>query len=280
MRPECLPDFPTPPPKLRGGVRRGRLRTRVLPIDTVGFDDCVQGVGGDVDGNPVNTGVLLPSMPGVWYRVLLATADLNTGDSLIGYYQGLSLLAEIVTGEETSARTYIEERWIESNTWRYADGGGVWTITRDRLQAVTYAPGPLDQESFVFSDCDTCGLLYQTATIPPLDGSTKYPGYLGLTAYTPPGLQGSAVLVERGIREPMQRSRVKPLVVPVDAPTRFRFYVDVRQTNPSTRGTPTLGDDASTYAVTGLPPEESFQQLFLSTSRYGRAYGALIVKRR
>lgn len=272
-------------------------RPRVLvtreDISAAGFDDFrqaeVAGGSGDPLVAPTGSGIRIPLQPlvNVAYRVLLAVVDLDDGDAIVGIRQGAEIGAIAGGGVEGAplAPMYPVVRPVVTYNWAFVDSRWVWTLTRQPLPTASIRRGPLDQDSFSFEDSTSSALVYATATIPAPAGAAL-PGYLGLTAYTPPALRGTPKMVLRDIRYPWDGANSEENVYfRVERPERWRLYCDVMQTNPVTRNAPTLGTNTNTLA-TSMPPEEMFLQFCqgLSTSFavlpvVWRVHGRVIVER-
>jgi hypothetical protein len=251
-------------------------------IATAGFDPFRQ-LAPDAFGSPASTGILLPPAPGFQYRVLLCSADLDVGDSLIGLRQYIDLVAYVGSGEGGGgAPIYPVRQPIDDGDpmFRLIDGGDTWTLTREPKVSPPRVQGPFDQDSFIFRDSEGSALVYEAAGFPAL---SPFPGYLGLNAYTPPPMRGTKVLSVRDRRWPWTKQSNRRIDYQCDSPARFRFYVDVLQSNPATRNIPslTVGDGYS------LPPPEGFlQQTFGGPDGpagglavYGWVAGAMIIQR-
>ena len=245
-------------------------------IASFGFDEFLQTLGGDPSGSPVSVGLRVPSLVpagGAWYLFLCARADLDPGDAIVGFRQLLHVGFPFNGNEDPTAAPLLPyEREVTSPGWHFADGNAAWFLTTQSLDvASTMRGGPLDQESFRFEDASTPALLYETATIP---SPPAAPGYLGVTAYAPPAMQGTCQLMLRDVRATWHR-RGK-FHFPINSPTAVRFYAAVRQTSPSTRFQPSL--TGSDFSIEGLRPEDNFVQFFPSAV-YWRVGASLIVKR-
>ncbi len=253
------------------------MRTERKEIATVGFDDFAI-LAPDPWGKPVRTGVRIPALPGVRYRILAATAQLNAGDALTHLRQFLQVGAPVGTG--TDSPTYPFYPFVldvKSSTWRFTDGETCWTLTLEPNPSYRNTTGPWDQPSFKYDDADGSTMLYATASIPVGGGAD--PGYLGLTSYTPPPMRGTIIHAWRDVRNPWDRINRHEFRYPIVRPTKARVYVDVLQTNPSTRATPALATIPNLYNIPGLFPEDNALQLFRPTLRYWAAGCALGIER-
>ncbi|HZU82017.1 MAG TPA: hypothetical protein VE987_03825 [Polyangiaceae bacterium] len=269
-------------------VRETRTHRRE-EITAQGFDDfrqlLVPGTGSDPLGWPGSTGLRVPSFAATTaYRFLLAAADLDDGDMVVGIRQGLEIGAIAASVAEGSGNPvppmYAEIRPVVTYNWRFADAAWAWTLTRQPLSSWQYTPGPNDSDSFAFEDSLTPALLYASANFPV---APVFPGYLGLSAYTPPAIRGNKVLVARDIRWPFDSPQAnEELWIPVHRPERWRLYCDVFQTAGETQ---TFANGTDVRQITGLVPEEEF--LFFINAASGialgptvwRVHGRLIVDR-
>lgn len=255
------------------GAAVGRARD-VLETASFGFDDYLAGVGGDPAFGYSSVGLRVPVLAGVRYLFLGARADLDPGDAVVGYRllatQGF---ADNGSSEAPDVAPLLPfERPIEAPQWHPPDGFISWHLMGEpKAPAGAWRAGPLDQESFVFEDSSTPALLYETATIP---SPAAAPGYLGLTAYAPPVMRGTSILTLRDLRAPWHKPA--KMRFEIDRPTTIRFYIAVRQTDPSTRLT--LALDPSDFTVNGLTDEDNFAQAFPGYV-YWRVGVGLIVER-
>jgi hypothetical protein len=251
------------------------MRRERVEIATVGFDDYAI-LAPDPFGVPLRTGIRLPALAGVRYRILAATCDLNAGDAITHLRQFLEVGSPEATGDDDTFPVYPFVLQVTSSTWRFIDGNTTWTLTLDKNVAVRNTHGPWDQPSFNYDDGGTSTLLYRTANF--LTPKTA-PGYLGVSSYTPPPMRGTVARVWRDIRNPWDRINRHEFRIPIVRPTRARVYVDVLQTSTETRETPTLGAQTNPYNVTGLRPEDNALLMFPDTLRYWAAGAALGVER-
>lgn len=254
------------------------LRER-LELATVGFDDFA-GLAGDPWGGANRTGIRLPALPGVMYRVLGASAQLDEGDVVTHLRQFLTIGAQVPgnSDEPSSPPSYAVEKDVTSPTWRFPDGWSVWTITLEPLRPPRVRAGQFDSQSFAYDDSDSPALLYETAAFA---GGATAPGYLGLTGYTPPAMRGTVAMVFRDMRNPWALLHPKEFRIPIVRPTKVRVYCDVLQTNPGTREIPVLfTPTVPVYVIEGLRPEDQTLQLYRSTLRYWATGCALGITRR
>jgi hypothetical protein len=230
---------------------------------TTGFDDFLELLGDP----PFSTGLRVPPLVGPLYRFLACVADLSYGDTVVGLRQFASIAAYLPqTGVgPPPAPVYPEWRPIVTPGWRFSDTAPLtWIVTLEPLFNFHRVTGPFDQDSFILRDTTGPALVYETAAFPVLP---LLPGYLGLSAYTPPPIRGHKVALLRDIRFPQQQNEFHALRLPMRSPTRVRVYVEAEQTNPETRlatDLTTLLTPAQLSFVGGMVPEEQFLQDFRS----------------
>ncbi|MGH2998476.1 MAG: hypothetical protein ACRDNM_04170 [Gaiellaceae bacterium] len=239
---------------------------RTLPtrqeVISVGFDDFLELTGTP----PFSTGLRVPPFVGPTYRFLACTADLNFGDEVVGLRQFAEIAAYILEGGEVPppAPVYPEKRPIVTSGWHFVDTAPMtWTVTFEPLANFVRRRGPFDQTSFILRETTGPALVYETAAFPAFP---LLPGYLGLSAYTPPAMRGIKQYSLRDIRFPIQQNEVFAIRRPITTPTRVRVYVDVQQTNPATRNAPDFSTSLSAqqlfFVAGGMVPEEQFLQDF------------------
>jgi hypothetical protein len=236
-------------------------RTRQEVI-SVGFDDLAE----LTTPNPYATGLRVPPLVGVTYRFLACVADLAAGDEVVGLRQFAEIAEyELETGDSPPpAPVYAERRPIVTSGWHFADTAPMtWTVTFERLANFWRSPGPFDQTSFQQYDTTGPALVYESAAFPVFP---TLPGYLGLSAYAPPAIHGIVQDELKDIRFPIQQNEFFAIRRPIVGPMRVRVYVDVQQTNPSTRFVPSLRTSLTAqqlFFVGGaMSPEEQFLQAF------------------
>jgi hypothetical protein len=231
----------------------------VLEAASFGFDEYLQGFGSDPALSPVSVGLRVPALAGVWYLFLGARADLDPGDAVVSYAQLVTIAQPKSVDPDTplAAPLIPFERSVSSPQWHPPDGFvSMHVTTQPKIQAGPWRAGPLDQEGFLFEDSSTPALLYESATIPAVPSA---PGYLGLTAYTPPAMRGQSILTLRDLRAPWHRpARMR---FTIDRPTTIRAYIAVRQTNPDARAEVVI--PPTDYTIEGLGPEDNFAQAFV-----------------
>jgi hypothetical protein len=232
------------------------MRTQRLEACSVGFDDFVQLTGGP----PVATGLRVPPLVGPTYRFLAATVDLTVGDTVVGLRQ----FASIASYPVLAGGVYPEWRPIVTPGWRFIDCQPLtWSVTFEPLVNFVRRRGAFDQESFISRDTSGPALVYETAAFPAFP---LLPGYLGLSAYTPPAMRGHKQYELKDVRFPQRQNEFFALRWPVSSPTRVRVYVDAQQSNPATRRKPNFGVSLPAadlfFAPGAIVPEELFLQDF------------------
>ena len=264
---------------------RNRRRHEVA---SAGLDDFLATLGGHGTGLRVpaavaGTGEGAPLFPP--YLFLLAVADLVPGDALAGVAQIATVAAPQSSSAQDGAPFYPFEREITSPLWHPPDGFIEWILTADRTPPSSTKTGPLDQDTFIFEDCETPCLLYETAHFPAVPTA---PGYLGLDGYTPPGIRGESILTVRDLRYPWtDRNTLRSLLYPAHTNTRLRLYARVQQTSAITRiGIPINGQSPIFFQYPGaFGPEDQLLAasqggaLAEDTFQYWRVGGRLILDR-
>lgn len=250
-----------------------RRARETLEVASFGFDEYLQLVGGDPANGTSSIGLRVPALAGVRYLFLGARADLAPGDSLVGFRQLATIGFAQSANETPSVAPLIPfEQAIESPWWHFPDAFISWHLTLDSLgQEATPPTGPNDSDSFHFEDSSTPALLYETVGFP---GAPAAPGYLGLNAYTPPAMRGTSHMTLRDVRAPWHRPC--PMLVTVERPTCVRFYIDVLQSNPGTRGA--QGLTADLFTINGVAREDNFWGAFVD-ARYWRVGVGLLIER-
>lgn len=246
------------------------LRRQRAEVFSSGFDDFAELTGSP----PIATGLRVPPLVGPTYRFLACVAELSDHDELVGLRQFAKIAAYLFEGDVAAPPFYPEVRPIETPGWHFADTASiVWTVTLEPLANFVRAQGPFDQLSFVQYDTTGPALVYNTAAFPlfPI-----LPGYLGLSAYTPPAMRGKRLLRLSDIRFPQTQNEFFAIRRPIEQPTRVRVYIDVQQTNPSTRFVPTV---SAPPFPNGLVPEEQFLQDFPSLAVMHTVGAALVFDR-
>ena len=159
---------------------------RVIEIATTGFDEFLQGIGGDPFSGASSMGLRVPTLatpdPNHRYLFLLASFSLGEGETSIirGYRQFSSL------GFDTGDGRFFEQEILSPN-FRLPDGNISWHLRRiggPNAQGIPKVdPTPLDLPSFKKNWADGPCLLYHDYTI-----AAGNRIYTQLTAYNPPTL--------------------------------------------------------------------------------------------
>lgn len=256
---------------------------RVIEIATTGFDEFLQGTGGDPFGGAYAMGLRVPSLatpdPRSRYLFLLSSFSIGEGATVTirGYRQYASL------GFSTGVRFF--EQPIVDPAFRLPDGNISWHIQRlgpARQQIAQVDPTPRDLWSFKKQWADTPALLYQDYTIA---AGNKI--YTQLLSYTPPMLGkpwGTALSSGHqgtfyDMRAPWNTSQAwEALDMVVEGPDTVAFFASVYQS----AGDYSIASAPLDFAG-GLTVEEQFIGNFGdgdSTPRpkYWRVGGSLIVE--
>jgi hypothetical protein len=238
-----------------------------------GFDDFLQLTGADQASTPVWDGLRVPD-PAIspYYLFLLATTALVEGDEIVGIKTGIELGVPFEAGGVPPIAPLVLN--VTTPLWRgFTDGAHSFILTVAAERPSQRRTGPFDGlASFSFEDSESPALVYETAVV-----GTALPGYLGLTAYTPPQLIGVSILNTRGVRYRMDDGAQESLRYVVDRPMRARLYGLVKQTDTSdttTRFIPTL----TATQIAALCPEDRFVNAFgvVNGARYWNIFGAIV----
>lgn len=258
---------------------------RVIEIATTGYDEFLQGVGGDPDGGSYAMGLRVPTLatpdPQSRYLFLLSSFSLGEGDRarIRGYRQYASL------GFEVAGRFW--EQPISAPAFRLPDGNISWSIRRlggPNAQGIAKTgPAPGDLWSFKKFWADTPALLYESYSI-----AAGNRIYTQLSSYTPPllgrpwgtslssGHQGTFY----DLRAPWNTGQAwYSLDMEVEGPDTYAFFASVRQT----AGQYAIADTPLAFG-NGLTAEEQFIGNFGGVGEgesrpiYWRVGGSLIVE--
>jgi hypothetical protein len=227
-------------------------------VISVGFDDFLQLTG----AGPYSTGLRVPPLVGPTYRFLACACDLTDGDSVRGVRQFAAIAS--YRPLPAPAPVYPETRPVVTSGWHFVDTQPpTWTLTFEPLANFVRRAGAFDQTSFLLRDTTGPALVYETAAFPAIP---LLPGYLGLSAYTPPAMRGIRQYVWKDIRSPIQQNEFRAVERPIHRPTRVRCYVDVAQTDAAHRPAPDFRAGLTAqqlfFVGGGLVPEEQFLQDF------------------
>jgi len=237
-----------------------------------GFDEQLQGVGGDAYGTPFFTGLRVPTLasPSVSNRYLFMLCGFQLAERVKARIVGWRQLATIGL---VSAGNLLEQE-ILSPVFRFPDGNISWhlrMVPGDLLESLTGGlPPPISPtNNLAFRMSNTPALLYETAT---LTGSGNY---VDLTAYTPPNLgrpYGEPVgqfTTLPDLRTPWRDAHAwSALDLPIEGPGFFALFASVKQTAGTSHAAPTN------------PGGEPIEWQFIAnhpTAIYWRVGGALIV---
>lgn len=253
---------------------------RRVDMTTAGFNENLQTFGGDFAASMNGTGLRIPVLPHVTYRLLCAKVNLDEGDRIVGVIPWLVIAARILPAQQAGG-AFILPKHVETPSWCFQDTPPVcWTITRRKKTSFRQPTGPLDQLSFRLRDTDDCAVVYETATIP---GAPILPGYLGLTAYAPPKIIGAVQFVWRDVRGLWNHDGASHPELCADGPEEWRVYADVFQTDPNVetgRFQPNLPTNGFTPFIS---PEDGFVaycNTLSSPARYHTAGVRVVVDKR
>lgn len=260
-----------------------------------GLDDFFATLGGHNTGIRVPAAAISEGEPHhpLDYLFLLHCVDLVPGDELVGLAQLLTIAAPQVVSPPQGppagpaapaapvlSPVYPGEKEIVSPVWHFPDAYSRWFLTEDKKPPSGGSTfGGSDSDTFRFEDSDTPALLYETVHFPAVPLA---PGYLGLDDYTAPGIRGSVVLESRDLRWPWSDLQPFPsLRKPVDTPTRFRFYLRLRQSDPGTRIKLPLPNTLFFQFPTSFTPEDGYlvasqTVLTADTLQYWRCAGRIV----
>jgi hypothetical protein len=285
-------------PEGHGYGRSHRLR---FEVSTTGIDEALQGVSADpfpTSGYSTTTGLRIPAVLSVTetpatqprYLFSLASITFQNGIKLLGIRQGLTI------GVDANEGVGVErplEMWVKTPTFRFVDGNVSWHCVIEPQPQISQAMPTTNAQNWVKSQSDNPAMLYQSFFNTNLTTTGAPVLYIeGLTAYTPPDLT-------RGWQPVAGLGNIHDLRFPWDSPSawhafgdhgidiegggRLSLYASVLQSNPATRGSPTiLPTNLSAYAC----PEECFIEDFSTTPDeiplgpvFWRIMGALLVEK-
>jgi hypothetical protein len=277
-----------------------RLR---LEVSTTGVDEALQGVSSDpgpASAYSTWTGLRIPAVlnaaetPATQPRYLFCLASLTFQDGikLLGLRQGLTI------GCDANEGTLPErpmEAWVTTPTFRFVDGNVSWHCVVERQPKIIQGQPNTSTQNWQKLQSDGPAMLYQSFTNSNVNPATGAPIVysLGLTAYQPPALSGTweelaGASNMHDIRFPWSSSTAwssfGPEGVDILGAGRLSFYASVLQSNPLTRGLPTL---SPTSLSSNAAPEECFIKDFstvIAENNLGpvfwRVMGALLVEKR
>jgi len=270
-----------------GGVAAG-LRSRLLAgrheIVPATLDPFVELLSSDPYGQPVGTGVLVPSTstatfipagaPPSQYRYLflLAREQFNSGEQgvrLTGIRQYAELMAT-VEGTNGSPNAIFRKQ-IESPLWHPPDGSISWhvMVIPKFWQSTRNVQ---NTDSLMFRDSKGPALLFETFAGP----------QFAPTAYTPPNAGrpwgkplGSVSLGNmHDLRYRWRTGYLEQMLdIPVPLPCDVALFASVRQNDPLTN--PCAGI-FTPCQFAALSPEDQFLTSFCASAQYGRIAGSLV----
>lgn len=281
-------------------------KTIRLEVATSGVDEALQGETSDpftLVGVPTYTGLRVPpvlfagitpsSLPISQPRYLFTLASLTFQGNvrLMGLRQGLTIGIDAAKGTPPERPL---ECFVKTPTFRFVDGNVSWHLIVDRQPSPPQQVAT-DTQNWRFRQSDSPAMLYETftnTTLQPDGAPVLY--NVGLTAYTPPatpmgakweGVSGMGNM--KSLEFPWQSADPWKCFgdrgIEVTGGGRLSLMASVLQTNPNTRGAPTL---VPTSLSSNAAPEECFVQDFTSTvgeelnigPNYWRIMGALLVE--
>jgi hypothetical protein len=258
---------------------------RIIEIASSGFDEYLQGLGGDPWGGSAAVGLRVPTLAtpdkDSRYLFLLASFTVGEGASVVikGYRQYVSL------GVALSPTRFVEQE-ITSPAFRLPDGNVSWAIRGlGPPNAGGYpkqGPTPLDLRSFKKNWADASCLLYRDYTI-----AAGNRIYTQLESYVPPNLGrpwGTALPAGQhgnfvDLRTPWRSGRAwTSLDVHVDGPSTVAFFASVHQST----GVYSVAAPSASFSGMNIP-EEAFMANFgggedAPRPIYWRVGGSLIVE--
>ena len=258
---------------------------RIIEIQSAGFDEYLQGVGGDPQRGGSYVGLRVPALASTPdNRVLFLGAAFSISDGakarIIGARQ-LVTIGEVLNPGTDTARPVEQE--VTSAVWRFTDGNVSHHLRQigppNGQGQPAVVQGPLDAPSFKYRWAMAPALLYQAASV-----AAGEP-YTNLTAYTPPN--GGAPFgrpIENGFEQGAlyglsfnrRTSQAwESLSIDIEGPDTVAWFIPVKQTNTSTRVALTPPEGG--FVSGGLPPEEAFLQNF-PNAIYWRVGVSLIVE--
>jgi hypothetical protein len=228
------------------------------------------------------------------YLFCLATRKIMNPCKLIGIRQGVTIGNLFITdnGEEPPS-AYPLEFFVTTPTFRFVDGNISWHLVyEDNAYPEPHELTITDTNNWAFNVSDGPSMLYRTFTNAIVGPNGEPLDYaVGLTAYSPPQLQGSWKPVADDLKcfydvrfkydnghawEAFGEEGIN-----LEVGRRISLYASVLQTNPGARpfGPSEIGVAPNLEAPNGLPPEESFICLMGNLTDgaiYWRILGALI----
>ena len=272
-------------------------------ISTTGVDEALQGVSSDpgpASAYSTWTGLRIPAVlsalatPATQPRYLfcLASVTFQNGIRLLGLRQGLTI------GRDANQGTPPEwpiECWVTTPTFRFVDGNVSWHCVVERQPKINQGQPNTSTQNWQKLQSDGPAMLYQSFTNSNVNPATGAPIVYsqGLTAYVPPSLSNSWEPVAgasnmHDIRFPWNSGHAWSSFgqggIDIEGGGRLSFYASVLQSNPLTRGLPTL---SPTSLSSNAAPEECFIKDFSTVVDeddlgpvFWRIMGSLLIEKR
>jgi hypothetical protein len=286
-------------PKGHGYGKSHRLQ---LEISSTGIDEALQGVSSDpfpANGYGTSTGLRIPAVLAVGstpvtqprYLFCLASTTFQDGIKLLGIRQALTLG---VDANEGVAPERPIEMWVTTPDFRFVDGNVSWHLVIENQLARSQSMPATNAQSWAKLQSDSPAMLYQTFTNSNITTTGAPVLYIdGLTAYTPPDLTTGWQPVAgcgnlHDIRFPWNSASAWRSFgengLEIEGGGRLSLYASVLQSNPATRGQPTL---VPSSLSSNACPEECFIQDFTTVREedptlgpvFWRIMGSLLVEK-
>jgi hypothetical protein len=220
----------------------------------------------------------------------LANVPFSNGIKILGLRQGYTL--GIDANEGTLPERPIE-LFARTPTFRFPDGNISWHVLVDRQPQRKVSIPSTDTQNWAFKQADSPAMLYQSFTNSNVVAATGAPVFYmkGLTSYVPPDLTASVESVAglgniHDLRFPWDSDRAWSAFghggYEVTGKGRLCFYASVLQTNPNTRGAPTM--TMTNLSSSGMPEEAFIQDYTAVVAEVGigpifwRIMGSLLVE--
>ena len=262
---------------------------RKIEIASAGFDEGLQGIGGDAFGGTSAVGLRVPTLasgsPTTPKRYLFMLAAFSVSENAQARIVGMRQMTRIgfrqPPGGEVPAASapYTVTQLVEDPAWRFQDGNVSYHLQRlgpPNSQGFPSVPSATDLRNLVNGFSMTPALLYSKITV-------VGPQYVNLTEYLPPnggnpwgtplgsGHQNTIL----DIRAPWAESTGWiSLDMELEGPDTVALFASVFQTDPLVR--PTLVTPTPFFPE-GLSREEQFLKNF-PNAIYWSVAGSLIVE--
>lgn len=263
-------------------------RRQQFEVASSGFDDGINGFGGDPFGGLSSVGLRIPTSPNQPTRYLFLLATFTVGEGacvrIRGYRQLLTIGLQQTRsiGEEGAVARPIE-MLVTSPFWHFTNGNVSWHMMRcgrPNASSVPQTPanGPVDLPSFKQYWSDGPALLYG----PPAPAFPDGANYVNVLDYVPPNggkPYGEALNNKFGTFYDLRTQWTThggwySMDEPIEGPETVAFFASVLQTDPSARAAILV---PGTFYQGGLSQEELFLLNF-PTAVYYRIGGSLIVE--